>query len=121
MWPVEEVADDYRERQPAPLVLASDGEQLVLRPIAELRLPEAGGRGGEGRRRPCPPGILGWDLGGGAEGQPVVDLPRAVGHPARPAPAELDAPDGRVVPEQAVAATRDEKGNRDLGVALFEV
>ncbi len=121
MWPVEEVADDHRERQPAPLVLAGDGEQLVLRPIAELRLPEAGRPGRERRRIAGRLGVLRGDIGRRADRQPVVDLPCAVGHPARPGPAELDAADSGVVPEKAVAATRDEKGNRDLGVALFEV
>ena len=41
--PVEVVADDDRERQTAPLVLTRDVEQLVLRAIAQLALPESRG------------------------------------------------------------------------------
>jgi beta-glucosidase len=35
---VEEVRDDHRQRQPAPLVLAGDAEQLFLRAVAQFRL-----------------------------------------------------------------------------------
>jgi hypothetical protein len=40
--PVEEVDDNAGERQVAALVLAGDGQKLVLRPVAQLALPEAG-------------------------------------------------------------------------------
>ncbi len=66
-------------------------------------------------------GVLGGDLRRRADGQPVVDLPCAVGYPPRPAAAELDAADAGVVPKEAVAATRDEKGDRNGSVALLEV
>ena len=52
--PVEEVDDDDGERQAAALVLAGHRQQLVLRVIAQLALPEAG----------CPLGQQ-WSVAGG--------------------------------------------------------
>ena len=54
-------------------------------------------------------------------GDPVVDLAGAVGDPAGGGGPELDTPDGRVVPEEAIAAARHEEGDAHLGVALHQV
>ena len=118
---MEEVRDDHREREPAAVVLPRHLEQLFLRAVAELGLPE-----------PCRPlrehgsvasdiGVPRGDLGRGASGDPVVDLAGAVGDPAGGGGPELDTADGRVVPEEAIAAARHEERDAHLRVALHEV
>jgi hypothetical protein len=119
--PVEEVADDGVQRQPAPGVLAGDAEELLLGAVAQLALPEAGGplrqHGGvPGGRRVAPHGLR------GPPGRdPVVDLPGAVGHPARAVPGQLHPPDRGVVPQKRVAPVGGQHRDGDLGVALHQV
>lgn len=119
--PVEEVADDHGQRQPAPLVLAGDLEQFLLGAVAQLALPETGSPLGKLRRVPRHVRIAPQHVGRLARGEPVVDLAGAVGHPARPGLRELHPPDRGRVPQQAVAAVGDQQRDGDLGVALDEV
>ena len=120
--PVEVVGDDHRQRQPAPLVLTRDAEQLVLGLVTELALPEARGPFREHRRAPGRLAVLAEQVRGiVGGGDPVVPLPGGLGHPAGDRDAQLDPADARVVPEQAVAEVGDEERDADLGVALHEL
>ena len=119
--PVEVVGDDDRERQPAPLVLAGDAEQLVLGLVAELALPEARGPLRQHRRAPHRLAVLAEQVRGiVGGGDPVVPLPGGLGYPSRDRDAQLDPADSGVVPEQAVSEVGDEERDADLGVALHQ-
>ena len=65
--------------------------------------------------------ITGGDLLWRSGGDPVVDLARTVGDPTRCGTAQFHPPDGRVVPEEPVAAVRQEKRDADFGIALYQV
>ncbi len=101
--PVEEIDDQHVEPQLAPGVLARDGQQLVLRLVPQLALPEAeailGHRRRETRRAP-----VGLDnlLGRLADDNPDVELLRGSsleGHGVR---SKDRTSDGWVVPEQPI-------------------
>jgi hypothetical protein len=119
--PVEEVADDDVDRQAAALVLPCDGEEFVLSAVAQLALPEAGGPLGKHRRAAGGGAVSALGVGRVARGDPVVDLPGRVRHPARAVSRELDAADGRAVPQEGVAAAGGEDRDGHLGVALHQV
>ena len=65
--------------------------------------------------------VAGGDLCWRASCDPVVDLAGAVRDPAGGRGAELDSADGRVVPQEPVAAARHDEGNAHLGVSLHQV
>ncbi len=118
---MEEVADDDRQRQAAPAVLAGHLEQLRLGAVAQLALPEPGGPPGQYGGVAGRVGVVAQDVGGLPGGHPVVQLPCAVGDPARSGLGELDPADRRRVPQQAVAPVGQQDGNGHLAVALHQV
>ena len=120
--PVEVVDDDHRQRQPAPLVLARDAEQLILGLVAQLALPEAGRPLRQHRRAAGRLAVLAQDArGSGCGRDPVVPLPAGFGDPPGDGPAQLDTADAGVVPQQAVAPAGDQERDRHLGVALRQL
>ena len=120
--PVEEVADDHRQRQPAPFVFTRHIEQLCLGFIAQLALPETGRPGRHGRGMPGHVGVTLQDFGVIVPAYHVIiQLLRAVGHPARGVHAQLDAPQAGVVPQETVTLVRNHEGNRNFGVALLKL
>ncbi len=121
MRPVEEVADDHGQRQPAPPVLARDLQQLLLGAVAQLALPETGGPLGKFGRVAGRVRVAAQHVGGLTGGDPVVDLAGAVGDPAGAGLGQLHPADRRRVPQQAVAAVGDQQRDGDLGVALHQV
>ncbi len=59
------------------------------------------------------------DLGRGvARADPVVEAVRRLGRPSGDVAGEFGAAGGGVVPEKAVAARGDDKGDHDMGVLL---
>ena len=119
---MEEIADDHRERQTPPLVLARDLEELVLVPVAQLGLPEAGGPFRQHRRKARGAYEVAHDVGRRRPRRdPVVNLPRCVGDPPRAVGAQLDPANARHVPEEPVTPAGESERHRDLGVALEEV
>ena len=119
---MEVVADDYRERQAAALVLAGDIEEFVLVPVAQLGLPETGRplrqHGGQARYSR----IAADDVGRcGACRHPVVDLPGSVRGPPRAVGTQLDSAHSRHVPQEPVTSAGKSERHRDFGIALDEV
>ena len=122
MRPVEIIDHDDRDRQAAALILARDGEQLLLRLIAQLTLPETR-RPGRHQRSLAHRVRVGFlDLRRGiARRDPVVHLFRGVHRPLRQILRKHHLSDGGIVPQKAVAAAGEHKGNACLGVALREL
>ena len=120
--PVEEVDDDHVQRDAAALVLARDGEDLVLGAVAQLALPEAHDVLAHHRRAAGDGGVVLLNLlRGVAGGDPVVHLAGGVGDPLGAVEAERHAAQRRVVPQKAVAAGGEQEGDRGLGVALRQL
>jgi hypothetical protein len=120
--PVEEVADDDGQRQPAPGVLAGDGEEFLLGAVAELRLPEPGGPLRQQRRMAGRVGVGGQDVGRRVTRRdPVVDLAGGVGDPARGVATQLHPACRRVVPQQPVAARGVQERDAGHRVPLHQV
>ena len=120
--PVEEVHHDHVHRDAAAVVLARDGEQLLLVPVAQLALPEAQAVLGHGGGVTHGVGVGGLDLGGGIAGaDPVVHLPGAVGDPLHQVFAKARAADGGVVPQEAVALAGQHEGYAGLRVAVRQL
>ena len=120
--PVEVVGHDDRERQPAPLVLPGHAEQLVLVPVAELALPEAGRPVREHGRPSGHAGVPAQHVRGLVRGgDPVVPLAGGLADPPRGRRAQLDPADPRVVPQEAVTQAGHEERDGHLGVALDEL
>ena len=120
--PVVEVHDDGREREPPLPVLARHGQELLLRLVAKLALPETGRPVRERRGMPGHLRVPRQDLGGRAvDHHPVVDLLRRLGHPACLVPAQVDPADAGVVPQEAVPLAREEERYGGLRVPMQEV
>ena len=103
--PMQIVDHDDRHGQAAAFVLAGHGQQLVLRPVAQLALPKTGGPGRQHWDVSREVGVTLHDAGAAFAGQDhVVDEPRGLGDPPGLRTPQLDAADGGIVPEQSVAA-----------------
>lgn len=119
--PGEEIDDDAGQRQVAAPVFAGDRKDLVLRAVSQLALPQTRGPVGQDRRVPCCGDIGRQDLGRAvAGGDPVVHPRRRIGQPAGHVGSEIGAPRRGVVPQEAVAPRRQDKGHHDMGVLLDE-
>ena len=104
------------------MVLPGHAEQLVLRAVTELGLPEPARPGGQLGRVTGGVGVPREDLpraGGGRE--PVVDLARLARLPAGGVLGELDPADGGRVPQHSVAAVGEDERDAHLAVALNQV
>ena len=119
--PVEEVDDDAGQRQATPVVLACHGKQLLLVVVSQLALPEATGPGRERRRAARGLCVAVQQFGRSSRTDPVVELVRGLGHPTGQRVAELGAPDGRAVPEKAIATAADHPRDVDLAIALQQL
>ena len=103
--PVEKVDHDAGERQAKLLVLAGDVQKLLLRPVAQLALPEARRPVGQFGRHPAGGEVAFEDRGGAVAGaNPVIEPRRRIGPPAGDVFGEVAAPGGGVVPQEPVAA-----------------
>ena len=108
--------------QAAAFVFARDGEQFVLRPVAELALPETRRPLRQHRRMTGQIRVTLHDAGVAITGHHhVINQPRGVGHPARLRAAQLDAAHAGIVPEQTVAAAGNEKRNGNLRIAMRQL
>ncbi len=121
MRPVEEVAHDGAQRQPAPLVLPCHVEEFVLGAVAQLALPEARRPLRQHRRTSRHRAVAPLGVGRLPGRDPVVDLPGRIRHPARPVARQLHPPDRRAVPQQGVTAAGGEHRHGHLGVALHQI
>ena len=100
-------------------MFAHDGEQFVLRLVAQLALPETGGPLWQHRRVTGQIRVTLHDVRVAVAGRDdVINQARGVGDPARLRAAKLHATHAGIVPEQTIAATGDEKRNRNLRVAV---
>ena len=119
---MQEVDHQHRQRQAEALELTGRGEELLLRLVPQLALPEARGPVGELRGVPGGVGVVGQDVGVGvAGGDVVVHLAAAIGDPAGAVDAELGPAERGVVPQEPVAFTGDDEGHDGLHVPLVEV
>src|SRR5205823_6637803 len=111
-----------RKRQATLLVCACHRQEFLLRPIAQLTLPEARCPFRKYRGMAGCIGVMFHNFGGGsASGDPVIELRRRFGHPARLVVAQFNPTDRRVEPEEAIASTGEQKGNRHLSIPLDQV
>ncbi len=100
-------------------MLAGHGEQFLLSAVAQLALPEARRPVGQHRRVARGVGVVLHDLSRRvADGDPVIQLARRLGHPPRAVPSQLHAAYGGVVPQEAIPSTGEQEGDVDLCVAL---
>ena len=122
MAPVPEIDHQHRHRQAAALEFPRRGKELLLGPIAQFALPEAGCPLREQRSAAGHPGVVAHDVGVAvAGGDVVVELAAAARYPAGHVVAEFDPPQRRVVPQQAVAFARYHERHDVLAVALVQV
>ncbi len=122
LYPVEEVDDDDGDGQSPALVLARRLEELPLRPVSQLALPEAHAVVGHHRNLARRFRVRLLDLGGRIpRGNPVVEGLRRVSLPLGEVFPEDDLADGRVVPQEAVASAREREGYAHLRVAVREL
>ena len=119
MRPVEEVHNDDIHRDAAFMIFTSNLQQLILRLVTELALPEASTiirhhGNGTGYFR-----VVFLNLRRSVtRGDPVIDLFRGTDLPLGQVFAEIRRADRRVVPEEAVTLAGKQERNARLGVAL---
>ena len=116
------VDDQHRYGEAEALELPRHGDKLLLRAVPVLALPEAGRPLGQHWRVPGDAGVVAHDVGVAvASGDVVVELAAAARHPAGHVGAELDPPQRRVVPQQAVAFAGHHERHHVLAVTLVQV
>jgi hypothetical protein len=117
--PVRPVLHDVVDRDLHRAVGGRDAQQLVLRAVVVLALPVPVGPAAEERRRARERAVGRDDVVGAAGHEVVVDEARGLGR-HRDAAREVDGRHRRVVPEEAVAAARDEDGHAALARVLLQ-
>ena len=119
---MEKVDDDDVQRDAAAVILARDGEHLLLRAVAELALPEPQRVLGEFGRPSDKRGIRFHDLLGRiSDRQPAIALFQALRMPLGHVLAEHRSADRGIVPEEPVPARREQERHADLRVALSQL
>ena len=120
--PVEEIHHDRVQGQAHGLVLAGDGHQLILGAVAQLALPVAHAVLGHHGSAAGGGGVVVLNLRRSvAAGDVVVQLLGGAGRPLGAVGGEGGGADGRVVPQEAIAAAGDEEGHAGLGIAVAEL
>ena len=120
--PVEEIAYDNGNGNVAPFEFPGNPEQFLLRLITEFALPVAHGvirhHGNASRRAGI--GFLDFCriVSGG---DPVIQFFGGFRFPGRNILPESNPPDGRIVPEEAVAEAGQQKRHAGLGVSLRQL
>ena len=67
-------------------------------------------------------GVMFHDCGrGSTRGNPVIELRCSLGHPACLVATQFYTTDGRIMPEEAIAATGEQEGDRHFSIALNQL
>ena len=115
---MEEIDDDDVEGNAPAVILARDGEHLLLRAVAQLALPEPqcvlGKFGCAARER----GVVREDLLRRADGDPVVELTHALDVPLGDILGKGRPSDGGLIEQKPVAERGEKKWHARLRIAL---
>ena len=113
--PMEEIHHNDGDREISFFILPGNFQELFLCLVTQLALPEAHRVIRHHRNRPRNRSIRLLNLGRSVSCRdPVIQLLRRFRFPRRDIPAEIHAPDRRIVPQKTVSQRRDHKGDAGL-------